>query len=311
MGMAHLTEDLAIVLRSSPFKERDKLVTFLTEHHGRITGVARNAIHSKRFGGTLDLFACSQMSYKDGVGELVWIDDMNLRRDFLKIREKLENISAAGYFVDLVLRLTEERHPAREIFLLLSHYLYLLEEHTATFEIVRSFEIKLLERLGWAPVLEECVSCSSPFFGEELSPEESFVALAAEKGGFLCHNCASANARHIPIASLLWMIQARETMIKHTPTLSFPLGPMMEAAGTLQHFLSWHAPGLGNYRFRSHGMLEQFLLEARADAKDYMAASAMGAGMGSMLGDPGEMPEMPPPGPEFGGEFGPERGAGF
>lgn len=300
MGMAHLTEDLAIVLRSSPFKERDKLVTFLTEHHGRITGVARNAIHSKRFGGTLDLFACSQLSYKEGVGELVWIDDTNLRRDFLKIRSKLENISAAGYFVDLVLRLTEERHPAREIFLLLSHYLYLLEEHTATFEIVRSFEIKLLERLGWAPVLEECVSCNAPFFGEELPPEESFVTLATEKGGFLCHNCATPNARHIPLASLLWMIQARETMIKHTPTLSFPLDPMMEAAGTLQHFLRWHAPGLGNYRFRSHGMLEQFLLEAREDAKEYMAGGPLAAGFGAMLGDPGEMPEMPPVGPEFG-----------
>ena len=294
--MGQFTEDMAIVLRSSPFKERDKLVTFLTEKHGRISGVARNAIHSKRFGGTLDLFACSQISYKEGVGDLVWIDEANLRRDFLKIREKLENISAAGYFADLCLRLTEEKHPAREVFLLLAHYLYLLEEHTATFEIVRSFEIKLLERLGWAPVLEECVNCAAPFFGEELSPEESFVTLAAEKGGFLCHNCATPNARHIPLASLLWMIQARETMIQHTPSLNFPLEPMMEAAGTLQHFLRWHAPGLGNYRFRSHGMLEQFLLEAREDAKNLPGGIAAAA----MLADPFEMPPAPPsPPPEM------------
>ncbi|RYZ99564.1 MAG: DNA repair protein RecO [Proteobacteria bacterium] len=297
--MAQLTEDMAIVLRASPFKERDKLVTFLTENHGRITGVARNSIHSKRFGGTLDLFACSKISYKEGSGELVWLDEANLRRDFLKIREKLENISAAGYFVDLCLRLTEENHPVREVFMLLAHYLYLLEEHTATFEIVRSFEIKLLERLGWAPVLDECVSCTAPFFGEELSPEESFVTLATEQGGFLCHNCATPNARHIPLASLLWMIQARETMIQHTHTLHFPLDPMMEAAGTLQYFLRWHAPGLGKYRFRSHGMLEQFLLEAREDARELLASGAIG----SMLGDPesfGEMPEMPPSGPDHG-----------
>jgi DNA repair protein RecO (recombination protein O) len=261
--MAVFVEDIGIVLRAQTLKERDRLVTILTEKHGRITGVARNAIHSKRFGGTLDLFTCSHFRLKESQGELFWIEEANLRRDFLKVREKLENISAAGYFVDLCLRLTEDRHVAREVFLLLAHYLYLLENHTATFEIVRSFEIKLLERLGWAPVLEQCVSCDAPFFGEELSPEDSFVSLSLEKGGFLCHACTTPNVRHVPLASLLWMIQARETMIQHTPSLRFPLEPMAEAALALQQFLRWHCPGLGNYQFRSHTMLETFLLEAR------------------------------------------------
>jgi DNA repair protein RecO (recombination protein O) len=261
--MAQFQEDIAIVLRSQPFKERDRLVTFLTEHHGKLTGVAKGAIHSKRFGGTLDLFACSRFRYKEGQGELVFIEEANLKRDFVELRTKLENISAAGYFADLILRLTEDRHPAREVFLLLAHYLYLLEEKTATFEIVRSFEIKLLERLGWAPVLEECVNCGAPFFGEELSPEDSFVSLAVERGGFLCPHCSPPSARQVPLASLLWMIQARETKIQHTDTLHFPLEPMAEAASALQHFLRWHCPGLGNYKFRSHSMLEAFLLEAR------------------------------------------------
>lgn len=265
--MAVFVEDIGIVLRAQTLKERDRLVTILTEKHGRITGVARNAIHSKRFGGTLDLFTCSHFRLKESQGELFWIEEANLRRDFLRVREKLENISAAGYFVDLCLRLTEDRHIAREVFLLLAHYLYLLEENTATFEIVRSFEIKLLERLGWAPVLEECVSCQAPFFGEELRPEDSYVSLAVEQGGFLCHSCSTPNVRHVPLASLLWMIQARETMIQHTPTLRFPLEPMTEAASALQHFLRWHCPGLGNYQFRSHTMLESFLLEARDIAK--------------------------------------------
>ena len=256
-------EDMAIVLRSQPFKERDRLVTFLTETNGRITGIAKGAIHSKRFAGTLDLFACSHIRYKESQGELVWIEEANIRRDFLRLRERLENISAAGYFADLCLRLTEERHPVREVFLLLAHYLFLLEEKPATFEIVRSFEIKLLERLGWAPVLEECVSCEAPFFGEELPPEKSYVALTLDKGGFLCHNCAHDHAR-IPLASLLWMIQARETKIQHTSDLHFPLEAMTEASLALQQFLRWHCPGLGSYQFRSHTLLEQFLLEARS-----------------------------------------------
>jgi DNA repair protein RecO (recombination protein O) len=263
--MADLKEDLAIVLRSQVFQERDRLVTVLTEHHGKLGGIAKGAVHSRRYGGSLDLFTCSQLRFKETQGELVRIDEANLRRDFLKLREKLENISAAGYFADLVLRLTEDRHPVREVFLLLAHYLYLLEEHTATFEVVRSFEIKLLERLGWAPVLEECVGCQTAFFGEELSPDESYVSLATDRGGFLCVHCSKGSGRRVPLASLLWMIQARETMIQHTPSLRFPLDVMQEAATALQQFLRWHCPGLGNYEFRSHALLEQFLAEAREE----------------------------------------------
>jgi DNA repair protein RecO len=283
--MTQFQEDLAIILRSQPLQERDRLVTMLTENHGKITGVAKGAIHSRRFGGTLDLFACSHVRWKETQGELVRIEEANVRRDFLQIRERLENISAAGHFVDLSLRLTEDRHAAREVFLLLAHYLKLLEEHAASFEIVRSFEIKLLERLGWAPVLEECVSCVSPFFGEELPPEESFVTLAVEKGGFLCHHCSPAHSRHFPMASVLWMIQARETLIQHTPTLRFPLEPMLEAAAALQHFLRWHCPGLGNYNFRAHTMLETFLMEARGGEAEKRVSP--------QLPPMPELPEMP------------------
>mgnify|MGYP003344428187 FL=1 len=141
--MAQFQEDLAIILRSQPFQERDRLVTFITENHGKLTGVAKGAIHSRRFGGSLDLFACSSVRWKETQGELVRIEEANIRRDFLEIRSRLENISAAGHFVDLCFRLTEERHPAREIFLLIAHYFKLLEQHPASFEIVRSFEIKI------------------------------------------------------------------------------------------------------------------------------------------------------------------------
>jgi len=267
-------EDTGIVLRSQPLHERDRLLTILTENHGKIGGVAKGAIHSRRFGGSLDLFACSRFRWKETQGELVRIEEANTRRDFLGIRGRLENVAAAGHFADLCLRLTEDRHECRDVFLLLAHYLLLLEENAATFEIVRSFEIKLLERLGWAPVLESCVGCEAPFFGEELPPEQCFVTLTTEKGGFLCHRCSPERSRHFPLASVLWMIQARETKIQHTPTLSFALEPMLEATSALQHFLRWHCPGLGNYHFRAHEMLDSFLMEPRSREAGSLPPSA-------------------------------------
>jgi DNA repair protein RecO (recombination protein O) len=274
-----MIEDLAIVLRSQAFKERDRLVTFLTEKHGKITGVAKGAIHSKRFGGTLDLFACSAIHYKESQGsELVRIDEAHLRRDFLAIRERLENMSAAGYFTDLVLRLTQDKQAAREIFLLLSHYLYLLETAPATHEIVRSFEVKLLERLGYAPNFEECAACEAPLFGDNAG---SFISVAVERGGFLCSACSPAASRRVDPNSILWMILARETLIQHTPTLHFSQEHMSEGLNILQSFLRWHAPGIGQHEFRSHALLERFLEDARNQSTAAARSSAMKEGLDS------------------------------
>jgi DNA repair protein RecO (recombination protein O) len=271
-----MQEDLAIVLRSQPFKERDRLVTFLTEKHGKITGVAKGAIHSKRYGGSLDLFTCSSIRYKESsTSDLVRIDEANVRRDFLAIRERLENMSAAGYFTDLVLRLTQEKQTSREIFLLLSHYLFLLESTPATHEIVRSFEVKLLERLGYAPNLEECAACEAPLFGDDAG---EFVSVAVERGGFLCSHCSPAASRRIDPKSILWMILARETLIQHTPTLHFSLEHMAEGMSVLQSFLRWHAPGVGQYEFRSHALLERFLEDARNQSTAAAKSSATNEG---------------------------------
>jgi len=256
-----MQEAIGIVLKSAPFKERDKLVTFLTENEGKITGIAKGAIHSKRFGGAFDLFVCCNFRYKTNENsDLVRIDSADIKRDFLKLRERLENISAAAYFVDLCLRLTEERQNAREIFLLLAHYLYLLETQIATSEIVRSFEIKILDRLGYGPALEECANCNAPLL--EANP---YSTINIERGGFLCKNCSSQSAVKVPASTLQWLQLARETLIQDTACLHFPLETTREGAQVLQSFLRYHCPGLAQYSFRSHALLERFLEEAKTN----------------------------------------------
>ncbi|PNA34104.1 DNA repair protein RecO C-terminal domain-containing protein, partial [Pseudomonas sp. MPR-AND1A] len=83
----------------------------------------------------------------------------------------------------------------------------------------------LLERLGYAPNLEECVSCEAALFGDDAGP---FVTIAVERGGFLCSACSPATSRKVDPNSLLWMILARETLIQHTPSLHFSQEHMAE-----------------------------------------------------------------------------------
>src|SRR5689334_18160524 len=47
----------ALVLRTRPYGESDRIVTLLTEQHGKVTGIAKGAKNSRRrFAGTLEPF---------------------------------------------------------------------------------------------------------------------------------------------------------------------------------------------------------------------------------------------------------------
>lgn len=247
-------EDTGIVLRSQAFKERDRLVSILTENNGRISGIAKGAIHSKRFGGAFDLFTCIEFRAKDSPQQNLYrIEEANTRRDFHKLRTSLPNISAAGYFVDLILRMSEERQSARELFLLLAHYLHLLEDREVTHEIVRSFEIKLLDRLGYGPNLIECIGCNLPLDASK------GAAPAVDRGGFLCPSCTNGQARLASAETMQWLRVAREILIQNSPMLKFEASRADEGARVLMQFIKYYCPGLGNYEFKSHQLLEQFL----------------------------------------------------
>jgi len=75
--------DLAIVLRSIPFEERHRVVTALTEHHGKVTALARNCVHSKRYGGVLEPFTAGLWNFvlKPGA-DLVSLREAVVRRGF-------------------------------------------------------------------------------------------------------------------------------------------------------------------------------------------------------------------------------------
>lgn len=255
--MQHIT-DLGIILRSKPYQERDRLVTFLSESHGRLTGVAKGAIHSRRFGGSLDLFMCSNIEFVERAGrEMVSIRGATIRHEFTNLQADLEKISAAGYFVDLILRLIEEKEPVRPIFMLLTHYLYLLESHPMSMAVARSFEIKLLDRLGTAPVLDKCAISGEEFFWQK----QKQVAFSFEHGGVVLDEHANASCMRIFQETLLWFVHAQKSPIRDIPQLKASKRAMLQGAEALQAFLRYHGPGLQNYEFRSHKLLEELLAQ--------------------------------------------------
>jgi len=162
-------EDLAIVLRAVPYEERHRIVTALTEHHGKITGMAKNAIQSRRFGGCLETFTASIWKMSERLGaELFHVEEATIKRDFVGLRKNFEILALASVFNELMLRLAPEREPCLDLFKLHSNALASLEEMSEKNEVdprvllgtLNSYLAKILQWNGTQPQLLRCIGCA-------------------------------------------------------------------------------------------------------------------------------------------------------
>jgi DNA repair protein RecO len=190
--------DLAIVLRSIPYEERHRIVTALTENHGQISGMARNAVQSRRFGGALEVFAASEWQFvvKPGA-ELVRIDRAEIRRPFEGLRKDFDRLSLASVFTELMLRLSPKYEPAPDLFRLHSNALALLEERTdasADLAILNAYLSKLLQWNGSQPRLLACLGCAKRL--TELTTDARLSCLIAD-AGWVCPECRGSQTRHL------------------------------------------------------------------------------------------------------------------
>src|SRR5580698_5898554 len=108
-----LKESEAIVLRTFPLGEGDRLVSFLDRQAGRVRGVARGARLTKnRFGSTLELLSYIRIWYFERENrELVRINQCELIETFLDVQADYH----AGVCLALISEITEAVLGEREV----------------------------------------------------------------------------------------------------------------------------------------------------------------------------------------------------
>jgi DNA repair protein RecO len=190
--------DLAIVLRSIPFEERHRVVTALTEHHGQISGLARNSIQSRRFGGTLDLFTASEWLFVEKPGaELVRLDEAQIKRSFEGIRNDFERLSLASIFSEFMIRVAPKNEACPDLFRLHSNALATLEELTdnsSNLKLLNGYLAKLLQWSGNQPQLQRCHDCQKPL--NEMNDDSELSCLITD-AAWICPHCRSQGTKHI------------------------------------------------------------------------------------------------------------------
>jgi DNA repair protein RecO (recombination protein O) len=158
-----LRETEAIILRTVPFNEADKIVSFLSRGEGRARGVAPHARRSvKRFGATLELLSHVRLRYHETQGrDLVRLDSCELLDSYFDIQGQYEVAVASSYVAEVCEQLLPEREANDPFFRLV---LLVMSEIRRTGEIWRPltyFDLWAVKLAGFLPALDECIRCGT------------------------------------------------------------------------------------------------------------------------------------------------------
>ena len=198
-----MPEDVGVVLKTTPLRESDLLVTLYTREHGRIAAVARGARKSqRRFAGALQLLVLGRYQLgRRPRGELWGLDAAEVDREWTRIASDVVAVAHASYAAEIVGALLPPEAPEPYALDLMLALWDALADGGPSPAALRAFELALLEVAGHAPALDACAACGGALEGGAV-----FDPL---RGGATCRRCAATSrgpgVRHIDDATLAYL----------------------------------------------------------------------------------------------------------
>lgn len=118
--MSVLTSE-AVVLRTWPVHEADLIVSFFTRDYGRMRGVAKAALKSrKRFGGALEPMTLARAWFAERPRqELVRLDQLEILRSPLSAPVDHSRMTVLSFYAEVLDEILPERDPQDAVFRLL------------------------------------------------------------------------------------------------------------------------------------------------------------------------------------------------
>jgi DNA repair protein RecO (recombination protein O) len=188
-------ETEAIILKTYPLGEADRLVSFLGRTSGRIRGVAGGARRIKnRYGSTLEVLSHVQIWYVEKeTRDLVRIQQCELIESFNKSQSDYElstGLAVVSEISEQVLPEHEVAEPMFRLILLAAREI----ERTGDWSLPLSYFAFWTVRLGgWLPRFDRCSACA-----EVLGCADAFYA--PWEPGLFCDKCRRPGMRPLHLA---------------------------------------------------------------------------------------------------------------
>ena len=196
--------ELGVVLKTTPLRESDVLVTLYTATHGRISAVARGARKSqRRFAGALQLLVLGRYQLgRRPRGELWGLDAAEVEREWTQLASDVFAVAHASYIAELVASLMPAESPEPLVLDLIVSLWESLAEGGPSPAALRAVEIELLDIAGHRPALEACAACGA-------TDLEAGAMFDPTRGGAICKRCAAtsrtAGVRPLEPATLAYL----------------------------------------------------------------------------------------------------------
>ncbi|WP_239617409.1 DNA repair protein RecO [Cohnella mopanensis] len=260
-----------LVIRSSDYGEGNKIITLLTPTYGKQGIVVRGAKKLKsRYGALAQLFTYGDYSYYKG-GTLGTLNSGEIIESFRELREGLEGPAYAAYAAELTDRAINDDEAATYLF----HQLKACQSALAGGKdpqiVLRAYEMKVISAAGYAPMLDECVSCGNP------DGPYRFSSLA---GGALCYRCRHRDSTALELEDAVWKLLRvfLALDLRRLGNVAVKTSTKRQLQLAMRRWMDTHL----NLNLKSRGFLDQL--------EKY----------GELLGEPRKRPEPSPPTGEAG-----------
>ncbi len=184
----------AIVLATRTYGEADRIVTLFTLTRGKVRAMAKGARRPRnRLAGLTQIFTHAELQLFSGKN-MDTISQGQIINPFRLLREDLDRMAYGVYFLELFERATEGISEYQDYFVLLLAALELCQHGTGLPLIRHGVEARLVNLMGYRPVVDRCVVCGRPV------EAAASLRYSAEDGGVLCPDCESYKPGLVPVS---------------------------------------------------------------------------------------------------------------
>jgi DNA repair protein RecO (recombination protein O) len=134
-----------VVLRSTLYKEQDRILSIFTEDHGLMSLMVKKATHHKVLTSP---FCQGEFLYVKGKSDLYKFHDGTVLDDHMALRNSFNSLTAAGEIAQAVLHSQMPGKPAPQLYALLTACMKQLPLFEPAFRLTASFRLKLLMHEG-------------------------------------------------------------------------------------------------------------------------------------------------------------------
>jgi DNA repair protein RecO (recombination protein O) len=171
-----------IIISENNSNDYDKMLTMLTPNLGKISCSAKGARRSKsQLLGATQLFTFGEYMLFKG-SDTYTINSCETIEMFYNLRTDLDKLMYASHINKIINDVTTENQNSFHILKLFLNTLYAISETDKNLDfIVSVFSMRLMKILGFAPNVEQCVSCKS---------KENLNSFSFKDNGFKCTECS-------------------------------------------------------------------------------------------------------------------------